>query len=141
MTLLIRDIGKIPYSCSYNNYPQSSSSWHAGESSSSRQAFSAKAAKKNYGLSSIEEKARLLLSRNQIMNLLHSISEYDGRKMPVETFVSVILDMLDTQEKVSLHFYTTIDFCQFLNINNKLIVNARKKIRYVRVRKRFLSFN
>lgn len=103
MTLLIRDIGKIPYSCSYNNYPQSSSSWHAGESSASRHASSVKAAaKKNYGLSSIEEKARLLLSRNQIMNLLHSISEYDGRKMEVETFVSVILDLLDTQDKVSV---------------------------------------
>lgn len=42
----------------------------------------------------------MLLSRNQIMNLLHNITEYDGRKMPIETFVSVILDMLDTQEKV-----------------------------------------
>jgi whirlin len=102
MTLLIRDIGKIPYSCSYNNYPQSSSSWHAGDSSSTtHHGTSIKAVKKNCSISSIEEKARLLLSRNHFLNLIHNISEYGGRGMPVETFVTIILELLDTPEKVS----------------------------------------
>lgn len=101
MTLLIRDIGKIPYSCSYNNYPQSSSSWHAGDTSASRHSTSIKAVKKNCSISSIEEKARLLLSRNHFLNLIHNISEYGGRGMPVETFVTIILELLDTPEKVS----------------------------------------
>jgi hypothetical protein len=99
MTLLIRDIGKIPYSCSYNNYPQSSFSWHAGDSSSTTHHGTIKAVKKN--CSSIEEKARLLLSRNHFLNLIHNISEYGGRVLPVETFVTVILELLDTPEKVS----------------------------------------
>lgn len=103
MTLLIRDIGKIPYSCSYNNYPQSSSSWHAGDTSASRHSTSIKAVKKNCSISSIEEKARLLLSRNHFLNLIHNISEYGGRGMPVETFVTIILELLDTPEKVSWH--------------------------------------
>jgi whirlin len=101
MTLLIRDIGKIPYSCSYNNYPQSSSSWHAGDTSATRHSTSIKAVKKNCSISSIEEKARLLLSRNHFLNLIHNISEYGGRAMPVETFVTIILELLDTPEKVS----------------------------------------
>lgn len=105
MTLLIRDIGKIPYSCSYNNYPQSSSSWHAGDSSSTtHHGTSNKAVKKNCSISSIEDKARLLLSRNHFLNLIHNISEYGGRGMPVETFVTIILELLDTPEKVSLDF-------------------------------------
>jgi hypothetical protein len=115
MTLLIRDIGKIPYSCSYNNYPQSSSSWHAGDTSASRHGTSIKAVKKNCSISSIEEKARLLLSRNHFLNLIHNISEYGGRGMPVETFVTIILELLDTPEKVStlaprlglLHFFSS----------------------------------
>lgn len=103
MTLLIRDIGKIPYSCSYNNnYPQSSSSWHAGDTSTSRNiSTSLKAIKKNCSISSIEEKARSLLSRNHLLNLIHNISEYGAkRNMDIETFVTILLELLDTPEKV-----------------------------------------
>lgn len=108
MTLLIRDIGKIPYSCSYNNsnsssYPQSSSSWHAGDTMASRPFNTSlqKAIKKNSGISSIEEKARALLSRNHLLNLVHNISEYGAkRNMDIETFVTILLELLDTPEKV-----------------------------------------
>lgn len=105
MTLLIRDIGKIPYSCSYNNnsYPQSSSSWHAGDTMASRPFNTSlqKAIKKNSGISSIEEKARTLLSRNHLLNLIHNISEYGAkRNMDIETFVTILLELLDTPEKV-----------------------------------------
>lgn len=107
MTLLIRDIGKIPYSCSYsnNNYPQSSSSWHAGDTMASTRPFntSLKAIKKNCSISSIEEKARALLSRNHLLNLIHNISEYGAkRNMDIETFVTILLELLDTPEKVSV---------------------------------------
>lgn len=110
MTLLIRDIGKIPYSCSYSNsnnnninYPQSSSSWHAGDTITTRPfSSSLKAIKKNCSISSIEEKARALLSRNHLLNLIHNISEYGAkRNMDIETFVTILLELLDTPEKVS----------------------------------------
>lgn len=104
MTLLIRDIGKIPYSCSYNNsYPQSSSSWHAGDTMATRPFTNSlqKAIKKNSGISSIEEKARSMLSRNHLLNLIHNISEYGAkRNMDIETFVTILLELLDTPEKV-----------------------------------------
>lgn len=101
MTLLIRDIGKIPYSCSYNNYPPSSSSWHAGDTLTSRHGSTSKTVKRNCSISSIEEKARTILSRNHFLNLIHNISEYGAKGMPVETFVTIILELLDTPEKVS----------------------------------------
>lgn len=105
MTLLIRDIGKIPYSCSYNNYPQSSSSWHAGDTSTTGTSIFNKHFKKNSTLSSIEDRARLLLSRNHFLNLIHNISEYGVRSLPIETFVTIILELLDTPEKVNFWFY------------------------------------
>ena len=46
----------------------------------------------------------MLLSRNHFLNLIHNISEYGGRGMPVETFVTIILELLDTPEKVSSMF-------------------------------------
>jgi whirlin len=114
MTLLIRDIGKIPYSCSYNNYPQSSSSWHAGDSSTTGTSIN-KHVKKNSTLSSIEDRARFLLSRNHFLNLIHNISEYGGRLLPVETFVTIILELLDTPEKV-----TNISFTHSLSLLSSL---------------------
>lgn len=108
MTLSIRDIGKIPYSCSYNgngmsNYPQSSSSWHAGDTNRPFTSFQ-KVLKKNSGVSSIEDKARTLLSRNHLLNLIHNISEYGAkRNMDIETFVTILLELLDTPEKVSAY--------------------------------------
>lgn len=63
---------------------------------------SLKAIKKNCSISSIEEKARALLSRNHLLNLIHNMSEYGAkRNMDIETFVTILLELLDTPEKVS----------------------------------------
>ncbi|KAG5673841.1 hypothetical protein PVAND_003853 [Polypedilum vanderplanki] len=138
MTILIRDIGKIPFaatpqatrgdlslianekgsinplSYSYNNnsinipsnsnnYPQSSSSWHGDGDTSRHISTSSRFIKKNCSISSIEEKARSLLSRNHLLNLIHNISEYGSRRtMDIETFVLILLELLDTPEKHSL---------------------------------------
>jgi hypothetical protein len=129
MTLLIRDIGKIPYSCSYNNnnsnnnnYPQSSSSWHAGDTNTNRHvSTSLKAIMKNCGISSIEEKARSLLSRNHLLNLIHNISEYGAkRNMDIDTFVTILLELLDTPEKVSTILYYN-KFQSITPMNSRLI--------------------
>lgn len=64
---------------------------------------SLKAIKKNCSISAIEEKARALLSRNHLLNLIHNISEYGAkRNMDIETFVTILLELLDTPEKVSV---------------------------------------
>lgn len=48
----------------------------------------------------VEEKARSLLPRHQYAGLSYYIGEYGARAMTIEAFVSVILEMLDTYEKV-----------------------------------------
>lgn len=51
----------------------------------------------------VEEKARSLLPRHHFSNLSYYIAEYGARAMNIEAFVSVLLEMLDTPEKVSHH--------------------------------------
>lgn len=50
----------------------------------------------------VEEKARSLLPRHHFANLSYYIAEYGARGMTIEAFVSVLLEMLDTPEKVSV---------------------------------------
>lgn len=49
----------------------------------------------------VEEKARSLLPRQHFANLSYYIAEYGARGMNIEAFVSVLLEMLDTPEKVT----------------------------------------
>lgn len=49
----------------------------------------------------VEEKARSLLPRHNFASLSYYIVEYGARGMTIDAFVSVLLEMLDTPEKVS----------------------------------------
>lgn len=49
----------------------------------------------------VEEKARSLLARHNFASLSYYIAEYSGRGMTIDAFVAVLLEMLDTPEKVS----------------------------------------
>lgn len=51
----------------------------------------------------VEEKARSLLPRQHFANLSYYIAEYGAKAMNIEAFVSVLLEMLDTPEKVNIH--------------------------------------
>lgn len=101
MTILIRDVGKIPHSCSSLDHPQSSSSWHAGDTTSHYGININNLKKKNSTTLTIEDKARALLSRHSFSNLLYYLTEYGAKGMTVEAFVSILLELLDTPEKVS----------------------------------------
>lgn len=50
----------------------------------------------------VEEKARSLLPRHQFASLSYYITEYGAKAMTIDAFVSVLLEMLDTYEKVKL---------------------------------------
>lgn len=52
----------------------------------------------------VEEKARSLLPRHQYAGLTYYVAEYGARAMTIEAFVSVLLEMLDTYEKVVKNF-------------------------------------
>lgn len=48
----------------------------------------------------VEEKARSLLPRQLFASLSYYITEYGARGMTIDAFVAVLLEMLDTPEKV-----------------------------------------
>lgn len=56
----------------------------------------------------VEEKARSLLPRHHFANLSYYIAEYGARGMTIEAFVSVLLEMLDTPEKVQFSFFSRL---------------------------------
>lgn len=62
----------------------------------------------------VEEKARSLLPRHNFASLSYYIVEYVGRGMTIDAFVSVLLEMLDTPEKVRIIF----------NLFNECLVRA-----------------
>lgn len=100
MTILIRDVGKIPHSCTTLDHPQSSSSWHAGDTANSH--YGTRDIRRKNSISLIiEDKARSLLSRHHFSSLLYYLSEYGAKGMSIEAFVSILLELLDTPEKVS----------------------------------------
>ena len=48
----------------------------------------------------IEEKAKVLLNRNELNTLAYYQEEYTARQMTIEAFVTVLLELLNTPEKV-----------------------------------------
>lgn len=83
MSLVVRDVGKVPHSCTTIE-PEP---WDVGRRKCPVSAM-------------VEEKARSLLPRHQFSNLSFYIKEYGARGLTVEAFVSILLEMLDTPEKV-----------------------------------------
>lgn len=83
MSLVVRDVGKVPHSCTTIE-PEP---WDVGRRKCPVSAM-------------VEEKARSLLPRTQFSNLSFYIKEYGARGLTVEAFVSILLEMLDTPEKV-----------------------------------------
>lgn len=62
----------------------------------------------------VEEKARSLLPRHNFASLSYYINEYGSRGMTIDAFVSVLLEMLDTPEKVS-DTNLIVSFGSFIN--------------------------
>lgn len=58
----------------------------------------------------VEEKARSLLPRHQFASLSYYIAEYAARAMTIDAFVAVLLEMLDTYEKVSVCYLITFSW-------------------------------
>ncbi|KAL7047385.1 hypothetical protein ACKWTF_002887 [Chironomus riparius] len=85
MSLVVRDVGKVPHSCTTIE-PEP---WDVGRRKCPVSAM-------------VEEKARSLLPRHQFSNLSFYINEYGARGLTVDAFVSILLEMLDTPEKHTL---------------------------------------
>ncbi|XP_046807002.1 whirlin isoform X2 [Lucilia cuprina] len=92
MSLVIRDVGKVPHSCTsiemepYDAYSPTGT----------------RARRKGQITAMVEEKARSLLPRHHFASLSYYIAEYCAKAMTIDAFVAVLLEMLDTYEKHTL---------------------------------------
>ncbi|XP_032586815.1 whirlin isoform X6 [Drosophila mojavensis] len=92
MSLLIRDVGKVPHSCTSIEMEP----WDAYSPTGTR------ARRKGQIATMVEEKARSLLPRHHFASLSYYIAEYSVKAMTIDAFVAVLLEMLDTYEKHTL---------------------------------------
>ncbi|XP_063233633.1 whirlin-like [Bacillus rossius redtenbacheri] len=91
MALLVRDVGKVPHSCTaYDDLP-----WEAHSPGGARQ-------QRSPALQMVEEKARVVLSKVEFATLAYYQEEYATGQMTVEAFLAVLLELLHTPEKYTL---------------------------------------
>jgi len=56
----------------------------------------------------VEEKARVVLKKSEFATLAYYQEEYAARQMTIEAFVAVLLELLNTSEKVKLEGCLTV---------------------------------
>lgn len=105
MSLVVRDVGKVPHSCT--SYDRTISGGEIWENPQSPQAMLARGTKRNAALQMVEEKARCVLPKSDFPTLCYYTDEYTCRRMTVDAFVAVMLELLNTPEKVSFKQITT----------------------------------
>ncbi|KAB0798578.1 hypothetical protein PPYR_09571 [Photinus pyralis] len=94
MSLLVRDVGKVPHSCTpYDR------DWDLC-SPGSKAAHTTK--KWSAALQMVEEKAKCLLSKPEFTSLCYYVDEYASRHMTIDAFVHVMTEVLSTPEKHTL---------------------------------------
>lgn len=57
-------------------------------------------ASRSAALQMVDEKARVVLKKSEFNTLTYYLDEYSARQMTIEAFVAVLLELLNTPEKV-----------------------------------------
>lgn len=58
-------------------------------------------ASRSAALQMVDEKARVVLKKSEFSTLTYYLDEYSARQMTIEAFVAVLLELLNTPDKVS----------------------------------------
>ncbi|XP_014253334.1 whirlin isoform X8 [Cimex lectularius] len=92
MILKVCDVGKIPHSCSTldMHWPDTPHRF----TKFSRCCVAA--------LQMVDEKARVVLNKNEFNTLTYYLDEYSAKQMTIEAFVAVLLELLNTPDKHTL---------------------------------------
>lgn len=75
-------------------------------------------------LQMVEEKARSVLARSEFASLCYYTDEYAARHMGIEAYVQVVLELLNTPEKVPTLFLYSIR--RRLNKSRLILIEARE---------------
>ncbi|XP_060516526.1 whirlin isoform X2 [Cylas formicarius] len=94
MSLLVRDVGKVPHSCTAYDRD-----WDLCSPGSRAAATTRKWAA---ALQMVEEKARCLLARPEFTTLCYYTDEYVARHMTIDAFVQCMTELLNTPDKYTL---------------------------------------
>ncbi|XP_037976711.1 uncharacterized protein LOC105381399 [Plutella xylostella] len=90
MSLLVRDVGKVPHACTaYGEREAAPSNTGWGK-------------RRGAASVAVEQKARSLLPASDLPALAYYMEEYAARRMPPDTFLTVLRDLLDTPQKYTL---------------------------------------
>ena len=121
MLITLKHVGKIPVSITSQSGPtewQRTRQRNASNLNAASQSLSSRTAKKfiqgygtqvmhqkqqpHTGRHLVEHRSKQLLSEIESNTLMYYLNEYQGHGLNIEAFLTVILDMMDTPEKVAL---------------------------------------
>ncbi|XP_017773042.1 PREDICTED: whirlin isoform X2 [Nicrophorus vespilloides] len=94
MSLLVRDVGKVPHSCTAYDRDWDLCSPGSRAAQTTRKWAAA--------LQMVEEKARCILSKPEFTTLCYYTDEYSARHMTIDAFVQFMTELLNTPEKYTL---------------------------------------
>nr|XP_023018515.1 whirlin-like [Leptinotarsa decemlineata] len=94
MSLLVRDVGKVPHSCTAYDRDWDLCSPGSRAAQTTRKWAAA--------LQMVEEKARIILTRPEFTNMCYYTDEYAARHMTIDAFVQVMTELLNTPDKYTL---------------------------------------
>ncbi|XP_063376493.1 whirlin isoform X8 [Cydia fagiglandana] len=90
MSLLVRDVGKVPHACTAYGERDATpriSGWGKRRGAAS---------------TAVEQKARSLLPQSDLPALAYYMEEYAARRLATDAFLTVLRDLLDTPQKYTL---------------------------------------
>ncbi|XP_047986838.1 whirlin isoform X7 [Leguminivora glycinivorella] len=90
MSLLVRDVGKVPHACTAYGERDATpriSGWGKRRGAAS---------------TAVEQKARSLLPQSDLPALAYYMEEYASRRLATDAFLTVLRDLLDTPQKYTL---------------------------------------
>lgn len=62
----------------------------------------------------VEEKARILLSKNEFNTLRYYLDEYSCSRMSIDAFITILFELLNTTDKVNKN----LDLCNYYKKHN-----------------------
>ncbi|XP_050426937.1 uncharacterized protein LOC126837151 [Adelges cooleyi] len=94
MTLTVRDVGKVPHLCTTYN----TDTWNCSlDNTDNTLKLGTSAASQM-----VEEKARVLLSKNEFNTLRYYLDEYSCSRMSIDAFITILFELLNTTDKFTL---------------------------------------
>lgn len=108
LVMLVRDVGKVPFTCTTYDEVHWVPGTEGQQQTGRRMARESKLKDTSFltmdpqALEILDEKARLLLTKKEMATLTYYRKEYERGQMTLDSFVAVLLELLQSVDKFSL---------------------------------------